>query len=189
MTLLLALALCDDVPWRLMAQEAGAVKSGREEIFAVEAFFLRTAFDDGLRIDEGMGGGADINFRWQWNEKTRLGFHVGFAAWDTETNARGFSEVDVDVAQYRAGVGAEFPFGRVVELGLAVTGGVYRFHRNNENDASPFLEFEGSLGFRPTPSLKIGGLVMATHTQSSFNRSHTHLFHNYSAGLMVEFGF
>ncbi|HEX7898989.1 MAG TPA: hypothetical protein VF950_14595 [Planctomycetota bacterium] len=188
MALLLALALCDDVPWRLSVQEAGA-RPGREEVFGAEAYVLRTSFDEGLKIEDGFGAGADFNFRWRWNEKTRLGFHVGFAAWDSELDISGVSEDDVNVAMYRVGVGAEFPFGKVVELGLASTLGIYRFHRDGESDASPFVEFEGSLGFRPSPMFKFGGLVMATHTQSSFNRSHTHLFHNYSAGVFVEFSF
>jgi hypothetical protein len=182
MGMLLAVALLAgdaDAPTRL---------ADREEIFGVEVYVLRTAWDDGIDIEDGVGAGADFNFRWRWNEKTRLGFHVGFAAWDSELDVGG-SDEDVNVAQYRAGVGMEFPFGKVVELGIASSIGIYRFHRDGESDASPFVEFEGSLGFRVLPNLKIGGLVMATHTQSSFNRSHTHLFHNYSAGLMVEFSF
>ena len=187
MTLLLALALCDDVPWRLSVQEAGA-RPGREEVFGVEAYVLRTAWDEGIKMEDGFGAGADLNFRWQWNEKTRLGFHVGFAAWDSELDVAGLDD-DVNVAMYRAGVGMEFPFGKVVELGIASSVGIYRFHRDGESDASPFVEFEGSLGFRVLPKFTVGGVVMATHTQSSFNRSHTHLFHNYSAGLMAEFSF
>ena len=77
----------------------------------------------------------------------------------------------------------------MLELGVAATLGVYRFRTDGDHDTSPFVEFEGSLGFRPIPQLKIGGLLLATHTQSSFSRSHTHLFHNYSAGLMAEFSF
>lgn len=189
MSLLLALALCDDVPFRLSVQEAGAARPGREEIFGVEAFVMATSFDEGLHIDDAPGIGLDFNFRWRWNEKTRFGFSVGAAAWDPETDIDGLPDQDVDVAQYRAGVGFEFPFGRVVEFGLGATTGIYRFRTNGDHDTSPFVELEGSLGFRPIPDLKIGGFILGTHTQSSFSRSHTHLFHNYSAGLAVEFSF
>ena len=178
MALLLALLL-DEVPRRL---------ADREEIFGVEAFVVTTSWDDGIHIDDSPGIGVDFNFRWQWNEKTRFGFSVGAAAWDPETDVDGLPDQDVDVAQYRFGVGAEFPFSRV-EIGIGVSAGAYRFKTEGDHDTSPFVEFEGSLGFRPIPELKIGGLLMATHTQSSFSRSHTHLFHNYSAGLMVEFSF
>jgi hypothetical protein len=193
MAALLALALLDaaaDLPRSLSAplqEEKGAVKS-KEEVFAVEAFVLRTSFDDGLHLDEGLGAGAEFNFRWQYGGKTRMGFSVGVAGWDTETDIDGLPDQDVDIAQYRAGFGAEFPFSKI-EIGLGVNLGVYRFRADGEGDTSPFLEFEGSLGFRPIPELKIGGLVLATHTQSSFGRSHTHLFHNYSAGLGVEWSF
>ncbi len=179
------LAVDGDLPLTL-GQDAPPV--GKEEIFAVEAFVLSTAWDEGLHLDDAVGLGADFNFRWRWNGKTRLGFSVGAAMWDPETDLDGLPDQDVDVAQYRAGVGAEFPFSRV-EIGLGVTTGVYRFRTSGEHDTSPFLEFEGSLGFRPLPMLKIGGLLMASHTQSSFSRTHTHLFHNYSAGLVVEFAF
>ena len=191
MALLLALALLDvDLPRTLsepLQEEKAAVKS-KEEIFAVEVFVLRTSFDDGLPLDEGLGAGADLNFRWQYNGKTRMGFSVGVAGWDTETDIDGVPDQDVDIAQYRVGFGAEFPFSRI-EIGLGVNLGVYRFRTDGDGDTSPFLEFEGSVGFRPIPELKIGGLLLATHTQSSFGRSHTHLFHNYSAGLGVEWSF
>jgi hypothetical protein len=183
------LAVGGDLPRTLgeLPQEQGAVKS-REEIFSIEAFVLTTAFDDGMHLDDAIGVGGDFNFRWQWNGKSRLGFSIGFAAWDVETDVDGLPDQDVDVSQYRIGFGAEFPFSRV-EVGLGLNAGVYRFRTDGDNDTSPFLEFEGSLGFRPIPPLKIGGLLMATHTQSSFSRSHTHLFHNYSAGLGVELSF
>jgi hypothetical protein len=180
MSWILALALLDGLPTRL---------ADREEIFGVEAFVLTTSWDEGIHVDDAPGFGVDFNFRWRWNEKTRFGFSVGAAFWDPETDVDALPDQDVDVVQYRAGVGAEFPFGKAVEVGVGVTTGVYRFRTRGDHDTSPFVEFEGSLGFRPIPALKIGGLVMATHTQSSFSRSHTHLFHNYSAGLMVELSF
>lgn len=194
MTLLLAvvLALEGDLPVRLAdpapQEEKGAV-ADKEEIFGVELFVVSTQFDDGARVDDAVGAGADFNFRWKYRGKTRFGFSIGAAVWDSETDFSGLPDQDVDIAQYRLGVGLEFPFSRV-ELGIGATAGVYRFRgEGDESDTSPFLEFEGSLGFRPIPSLKIGGLLLATHTQSSFNRSHTHLFHNYAAGLSVEFSF
>ena len=95
---------------------------------------------------------------------------------------------DADIVQYRAGVGFEFPFSKA-ELGIGSNIGVYRFATSGDSDSSPYVEFEGSLGFRPIPPLKIGGLLMATYTQSSFTRSHTHLFGNYSGGLGVEWSF
>jgi len=186
MTLALALCLMDVEPLRLA--DPAPARAAREEVFGVEAFVLTTSFDDGMHIDDAPGFGFDFNFRWQWNEKTRFGFSLGAAGWDPETDVSGLPDQDVDVVQYRAGVGAEFPFSKV-ELGVGATTGVYRFRTRGDHDTSPFLEFEGSLGFRPVPPFKVGGVVMATHTQSSFSRSHTHLFHNYSAGLMVEFSF
>lgn len=190
MTMLLAFVLASgpDLPSSLV-QEAGAARKGREEIFAVQPFYIHTDFDSGLKVEEGDGYGVDLLFRWRWNEKTRFGFTLGAAAVDTENDEDELlNDDDVDVRQYRAGVGAEFPFS-VVELGLSVLGGAYRFRRDGENDTSPFVEFGASLGFRPHPMFKVGGFLSATHTQSSFNRSHTHLFHNYNAGLMVELSF
>ncbi len=172
----------------LLALALAVQDPGREEIFGIEAFVLTTSFDDGIHLDDAPGVGVDFNFRWRWEGKTRFGFSLGAAAWDPETDLRGLPDQDVDVAQYRLGVGAEFPFSRV-EIGVGATAGVYRFRTDGDQDTSPFAEIEGSLGFRPIPALKIGGVLMATHTQSSFSRSHTHLFHNYSAGLMVEFAF
>ena len=177
-----------DLPVR-MAQEAGAVPRGREEGFGVQAFYVHSDFDDGLKIEAGDGLGVDLLFRWRWNGKTRFGFTIGAAAIDTENDTDELPiDDDVDVRQFRAGVGAEFPFS-VVELGLSALTGAYRFRRDDENDTSPFLELGASLGFRPHPMLKVGGFLSAAHTQSSFNRSHTHLFHNYNAGLMVELTF
>lgn len=180
------LAVDGDLPLTLAQDPPPA---GREEIFAVEAFVLTTSWDEGIHLDDSPGLGVDFNFRWRWNGKTRMGFSVGAVVWDPETDVQSLPDQDVDAVQYRAGFGAEFPFGRFVELGLGLGAGVYRFRTDGEHDTSPYLEFEGSLGFRPVPMLKVGGVVMATHTQSSFSRSHTHLFHNYSAGLMVEFSF
>ena len=189
MAMLLAFVLAGqpDLPSSL-AQEAGAVRS-REEIFGVQAFYVHTAFDDGLKIEPGDGLGVDLLFRWQWSEKTRFGFTLGAAFIDTEVDTDELPvDDDVDVRQFRAGVGMEFPFS-VVEFGLQALTGAYRFRRDDENDTSPFVELGASLGFRPHPMVKIGGFVSATHTQSSFNRDHTHLFHNYNAGLMAELTF
>lgn len=182
------LAVEPDLPATL-AQEAGAVRQGREEIFGIQAFYVHTDFDEGLKIEDGNGVGLDLLFRWQWNEKARFGFTVGTAFIDTETDTGELPvDDDVDVRQFRAGVGAEFPFS-VVEVGLSALTGAYRFRRDRENDTSPFVEVGASLGFRPHPMIKIGGFLSATHTQSSFNRDHTHLFHNYNAGLMAELTF
>lgn len=171
-----------------LAQEAGARRS-RDEIFGLQAFYVHTEFDEGLKIEDGNGVGVDLLFRWQWNEKARFGFTIGGAAIDAEIDTSELPiDDDVDVRQFRAGVGAEFPFS-VVEIGLSVLTGAYRFRRDGENDTSPFVDFAASLGFRPHPMFKIGGFLSATHTQSSFNRDHTHLFHNYNAGLMVELTF
>ena len=181
----LALALADDGLPETLAEP---LAEGKEEIFAVEAFLLTTSFDDGLHIGHAIGVGTDFNFRWRWNGKTRFGFHVGAAFWDADTDLGGLPDQDADIVQYRAGVGAEFPFSKV-EIGLAATIGAYRFRTSGEADTAPFLEFEGSLGFRPIPELKIGGLLMMTNTESSFTRSHDHFFTNYSAGLAVEWSF
>jgi len=190
MAILMAFILAGepDLPTTL-AQEAGAVRKSREEVFGIQAFYVHTDFDEGLKVEDGNGVGVDLLFRWQWNEKTKFGFTIGGAFIDTE-NDTGELPVDeeVDVRQFRAGVGAEFPFS-VAEVGLSVLTGAYRFRRDGENDTSPFLEFGASLGFRPHPMIKIGGFLSATHTQSSFNRDHTHLFHNYNAGLMAELTF
>lgn len=194
MAALLALALLTDLgdlPRTLgepLQEEKGAAPKGTAQVFAVEAFVLTTSFDEGIRLDDGVGGGVDFNFRWQYNGKTRMGFSVGVAGWDTETDIDFVPDQDVDIVQYRFGFGAEFPFSKV-EIGLGVTAGVYRYRADDDADTSPYLEFEASLGFRPVPMLKIGGMLLASHTQSSFARSHTHLFHHYSAGLGVEVGF
>lgn len=190
MIMLLAVLLAGepDLPASL-AQEAGAVREGREEVFAIQAFYVHTDFDDGLKIEPGDGLGADLHFRWRWDGRTKFGFTIGAAFIDTENDTDELPvDDDVDVRQFRAGVGAEFPFS-VVEVGLSALTGAYRFRREGENDTSPFVELGASLGFRPHPMVKIGGFLSATHTQSSFNRDHTHLFHNYSAGLMAEVSF
>jgi hypothetical protein len=167
----------------LLAQDPAP---GKEEIFGLEAFFVATDFDDDLGIDADAGGLLDLNFRWRKNGRTRFGFSLGVGLWDAETT--GATNLDVDVYQYRAGFGAEFPFS-VMEIGLAGTLGMYDFKSDFDDDRSPFFEIEFSVGWRPVPQLKIGGMLMITHTQSSFGTSGTHLYTNFSGGLGVEFTF
>ncbi len=164
---------------------------GREEPkempLGIEVFALWTQFDTGLKIEDHAGAGIDLELGWDYGP-TNLNLCLGFAGWNTENDEDTLITAGVRVRQYRVGMNTSFTF-RFIELGVGATTGVYRFSRENENDTSPFLEFEGSIGVRPMPELKLGILGMATHTQSSFNRSHTHLFHNYSAGGFVEFQF
>ncbi len=157
-----------------------------EQIIGAEAFAVNTQFDSGLEIDDGGGLGMDLNFRWR-PRKVRFGFSLGYAGWNTE-NDRDRPPASVRVRQYRAGFGVEFPF-RFVEFGLAFTTGIYRFRSDLDDDSSPFVEFEGTVGFVPHPMLKAGLIGLATHTESSFNHKNTHLYHNYSLGLFAELRF
>jgi hypothetical protein len=157
----------------------------KEEIFGLEAFFVASDFDSDLPVDVDTGGLIDLNFRWR-KHRTRFGFSVGAGFWDAET--RGALDLDVDVWQYRAGFGAEFPFS-VMEIGLGTAIGLYDFKSDLDDDRAPFLEVEFSLGYRPVPELKIGGLLIMTHTNSSFGTSDTHFYTNFSAGLGVEITF
>jgi len=154
----------------------------KEEIFGLEAWFIATDFDEDIGIDAEAGGIVDLNFRWR-KTRTRFGFSIGAGIWDAETT--GAADLDVDVFQYRAGFGAEFPFS-AVELGLGATVGLYDFESDADDDRAPFFEAEFSVGWRPIPQLKIGGLLSITHTQSSFGTSSTHLYTNFSAGLGIE---
>jgi hypothetical protein len=153
----------------------------------VEVFAVWTRFDTGLKIEDHAGVGADLQFGWDYGVTT-LWLSLGYAGWDTQNDEDELAAAEVRIRQYRAGVSTYFSW-RVLELGVGVTGGLYRFKRRHENDTSPFVEFEGSLGVRPVPAVRLGVLGLATHTQSSFNREHTHLFHNYSIGPFVEVRF
>ena len=155
---------------------------GKEEIFGLEAWYIATDFDEDSGIDADGGGIVDLNFRWRKN-RTRFGFSIGAGLWDAGTT--GAVDLDVDVFQYRAGFGAEFPFSQV-EIGLGAAIGLYDFECDVDDDRAPFFEVEFSLGWRPIPQLKIGGLLMMTHMQSSFLTSSTHLYTNFSAGIGIE---
>ena len=170
------------------APEAAAMQDESEEQLGIEAFVLFSQFDDGLRIENSTGAGIDLEFGWHRGEKVVFGFSVGFAGWGTD-NDQGAIDDRVTITQYRASFWVDFRFKEVVELGLAGTAGYYRYRRDGEHDTSPFIEFEGSIGFVPSEYFKAGLVVLATHTQSSFNRSHTHLFHNYAVGPFVEVRF
>ncbi len=149
-----------------------------------QAFGLWTRFDTGLRIEDAEGLGAD--FRLSLVGTDLVDFRFGFAGWNTGNDEDVLEPAGVRVRQYRAGLGFEVPLRRPLEVGFWVLGGVCRFRRDGENDTSPYLEFMGSVGLRPVPAVWIGIVGMATHTQSSFNHEHTHLYHNYSAGPAVE---
>jgi hypothetical protein len=159
-----------------------------EHLIGVEAFAFHTSFDTGLRIEDHAGVGVDVEFAFDFGTPRVFGFSLGAAGLNTENDDGLLPDDRVTVRQYRAGFWADFSF-RFVEFGGAATVGVYRFAREGENDTSPFIELEGNVGVRPMEQFKAGLLFMATHTQSSFNRTHTHLFHNYSWGLFVEFRF
>jgi len=165
------------------------LEEGQEEkdIVGIEVFALRTHFDDGLKIEDAWGVGADLKLG--LGGPTRTWLRLGYAGWNTENDEDRLPSEGVWVRQYRAGVGFDVPVREVFDLGFWIDGGVYRFRRDGEEDTSPYVEFLGTVGFRPVPNVRIGLLVMSTHTQSSFNREHTHLFHNYSAGPSVEVRF
>jgi hypothetical protein len=191
MTLILALlvqaAADDGLPLpRLSDLEYRAPRATVEDFMGVEAFALWTRWDDGIHIDDHWGIGADLEFGWDYGV-FRQAISLGFAGWGSDTDD--LPDAGVDIRQYRLGYALSFRIREVLELGGGITTGVYRFRRRNENDTSPYVEFEGSIGFRPLPMVRLGVLGLATHTQSSFNRSHTHLFHNYSAGPFVEVSF
>lgn len=197
MHVLLALALqaadpvlFEGLPATLEFQEKEGERRerSRTEALALEAFVVKTQFDDGLMIQEAAGLGFDVKLGWLYHGRTALNINVGYAGWNTENNDDVAIPSDVTVRQYRLGLSGDFPF-RIAELGVGITGGVYRFNSDLDDDTSPYLEFEGSIGVRIIPELKVGFIGMITHTQSSFNRSHTHLFTNYSGGLAVEFRF
>ncbi len=175
------IALCLLAGGGLQEQEAAG------EYIGVEAFALWTRFDDGLRIQEAWGVGAD--FRLGLVGEHLIDLRLGYAGWNTENDEDELPAEGVWVRQYRAGLGLEIPLRKFVEVGFWINGGVYRFRRDGEDDTSPYLEFMGTFGFRPVPNVKIGIVAMSTHTESSFNREHTHLFHNYSAGPGVEIRF
>jgi hypothetical protein len=188
LAVLCALAPPDDLPSIADLEWQARPEERREEMpLGIEVFALRTQFDDGLKIENHAGAGFDLELGWDYG-KTRLNLCLGFAAWRTENDDSVIAKDNVRVLQYRLGAITSFTF-RFIELGVGATAGVYRFSRDNENDTSPFLEFEGSIGARLMPELKIGILGLATHTESSFNRTHTHLFHNYSAGGFIELTF
>lgn len=158
-----------------------------EDIVGLEIFALRTGFDDGLKIEDAWGLGADLKLG--LGGPTRTWLRLGYAGWNTENDEDELPAAGVWVRQYRIGVGFEIPFREVIDLGFWFDGGVYRFRRDHEEDTSPYVEFLGTIGFRPVPNVRIGLMAMSTHTQSSFNHRHTHLYHNYSAGPAVEVRF
>jgi len=190
--LLQAAAVADDLPLpRLSDLEVQEPPEDRHakrqrDFVGVEAFALWTRWDDGIHIEDGWGFGIDLEFGWDYG-RFRQDVSLGIAAWNTETND--LPDAGVDVLQYRLGYSIGFEVREFLELGAGITTGVYRYRQRNENDTSPFIEFEGQIGVRPAPMVKVGLLLVATHTQSSFNRSHTHLFHHYSVGPFVEINF
>jgi hypothetical protein len=158
-----------------------------KQIIGVEAFVLSTEFDGGLEIENAGGLGLDLNFRWKPG-KVRFGFSLGYAGWNTENDEDTRPSASVQVRQYRVGFGLEFPF-RFVEFGIGSNVGIYRFRSDLDDDSSPYVELEGSVGFVPHPMIRFGLLGLATHTESSFNHQNTHLYHNYSLGLFAEVRF
>lgn len=189
----LALALGGDDPLDLPSigdlswQDKGPGDEDPIQIVGVEAFAVSTQFDSGLLIEDEGGLGLDLNFRWK-PHKVRFGLSVGYAGWNTENDTDRLPAESVRIRQYRLGFGMEFPF-RFVEFGLASTVGLYRFRSDLDDDTSPYLELEGSIGFVPVPQVKFGLLGLASHVESSFNHKNTHLYHNYSLGIFVEVRF
>jgi hypothetical protein len=158
-----------------------------EDIFAIEAFALRTDFDEGLRIEPAWGMGADLKLG--FGGPSRAWLRLGYAGWNTENDVDEIYASGVWVRQYRLGVGFEVPFRKLFDVGFWIDGGVYRFRRDEDEDTSPYVEFLGTIGVRPHPNVRIGLLLLSSHTQSSFNHDSTHLYHNYSAGPSVEVRF
>ena len=191
MSLLLAIGLlAGDGPVDLPRIGDLAVQEPPDEspnqLIGVEVFAVSTDFDGGLEIENEWGLGLDLNFRWKPG-KVAFGFSLGYAGWNTE-NDDNLPSASVDVRQYRVGFGVEFPF-RFVEFGLGSTIGIYRFRSDLDDDSSPYIELEGSVGFVPHPMFRAGIQGLATHTESSFNHENTHLYHNYSLGLFAEVRF
>lgn len=182
------LAAAGDVPGELLPGGlAGTGEDPGEEIAGIEVFAIFTDFDDGLKIEEAWGLGADLKLGLGGPARTWL--RLGYAGWNTENDEDELPSEGVWVRQYRAGLGFEVTLRERIDVGFSIDAGVYRFRRDGEDDTSPYLEFLGSLGFRPIPNVKVGLLAMSAHTQSGFNRQHTHLFHNYSAGPSLEIRF
>lgn len=164
-------------------------KRRKVEALGFEVFVIGTQFDDGLRIEEEVGSGGDLKLGWAWEDsRTTISLSLGYAGWNTENDEDKALPTDVVIRQYRLGFTAEVPF-RFASLGVGVTGGVFRFRGDFEDDTSPYIEFEGSFGIRPVPEFRIALLGLSNHAQSSYNRESTHLFHNYSWGISAEITF
>ncbi len=194
MTLLCALAVAwsADDPFDLPSIGDLSVQEHAEgpHLIGVEAFALLTTFDSGFKMEDTAGGlGADLNFRWKPRGKVSFGFSLGFLGYNTENDEDRLPAASVRIRQYRAGFGVEFP-ARFMEFGLASTVGITRYRSDFDDDSSPYCELEGNLGFVPAGGfVKVGLLGVTSYTQSSFNHTRTHLYHNYSAGVFVEIRF
>ncbi len=156
-----------------------------DRLIGIRASVVYTGWDKDLDLESGPG--YEIDFRGVFNPRstTRYFAGLGFAGWNAENEN---PSVDVDIWMYRLTGGIEVDF-RTLDVGFAISTGAMYFHRTGESDDAPFLEFELSLGYKPTPYLRIGLVAIANHAYSAFNHKHNHLVHNYSVGPGVEFRF
>ena len=171
----------------LGGDEIGPVE--REDIdrmIGVRVAPIYTTFDGGLLIDSSAPGIAfDLRGEFNLHNPTRVFAGIGFMGWQSEDDATGDT---VDIAEYRFTAGVELDF-RTIDLGLAASTGTMHFHRPGESSNDVMFEFEMSLGYKPSPFLRLSVVGFGTHVYSDFNYKNHHLQHIYSVGFGAEFRF
>ena len=186
-----ALSAPDDPLPKFGELETPVSAQGRHEPYpwiGVEAMYVRTNFESGIRINDAWGLGADATITLDYGTRSFLGFRFGYVGWNTRTDDDSIAEESVWVRQYRVGLFGAFQ-ARFLEFRIgAVTGG-YRFRRDGNNDTAGFLEFEAAVGGRPNEFIWLGVRVMQTWTVTDFNHKNNHGYVNYSIGPAVEVRF
>jgi hypothetical protein len=173
---------------RIFEMQEPRERGDLEERIGAEAYALYTSWDSSLRIRDGWGGGIDLKLGVDTGSHAMLEFRLGYAAWNTTDDPSQAEPGMAKVRQYRLGVGGDFLV-KHLEFGVYGNVGVYHFARTGDSSTAGFLEFEGAMGWRPIPEVKIGLVGMLTFSNTDFNRSSTHFIVNGSIGPALEVKF
>lgn len=165
------------------------VRAGEpDQHLGLDVYALWTRWDDGLRLEDEWGFGADLKYGIEWGKPVMLVVKLGYAGWYTENDAQQTTPGAANVSQYRFGVGGDFAT-KYFDFGIFGNLGLYHFHSRPNNDTARFFEIQAILALKPIPQLRIGITGMVTWVGTDYNRASTHTWTNHSVGPIIELMF